>query len=306
MKIAVCIIDHDQDASVARTIKKLGRQTKKPDEIIVCCDSDIPFVSDRPDVSVVHELTSGRCLNRNNGARWFLDSDCDAIVFLDGDCCPKHTNFLQKYSDLLEKYGLVFGTREHSMPKRKLELPPSDLLTANMDNLYRGKKLDSTDLRVASGAVDAWNRASTFEERLDLMVTGMIGWSCNFGFTRKALAKHMSFMKTAYGRYELFDSNAFNGSWGYEDVAMGIDALYAGISIGISDDLKVVHSAHDRTDGLFDHVNGRHLIMQRVRVLEKSAKVKNMAYTVMLVMFLAYIAGIITGLVTGAIAVGTM
>ena len=138
------------------------------------------------------------------------------------------------------------------------------------------------------------------------MVTGMIGWSCNFGFTRKALEKHMSFMKTAYGRYELFDSNAFNGSWGYEDVAMGIDALYAGISIGISDDLKVVHSAHDRTDGLFDHVNGRHLIMQRVRGLEKTAKVKNMAYTVMLVMFLAYIAGIITGLVTGAIAVGTM
>ena len=50
MKIAVCIIDHDQDASVARTIKKLDRQTKKPDEIIVCCDSGIPFMSDRPDV----------------------------------------------------------------------------------------------------------------------------------------------------------------------------------------------------------------------------------------------------------------
>ena len=196
---------------------------------------------------------------------------------------------------------MVFGTREHTSPKG-LKKPASDLLTANMDNLWLKKPLDNSDLRVVSNAVESWQNAKSFNEKLDLMITGMIGWSCNFGFTRKGLIKHIKFMEKHYGKKEIFDSTAFNGNWGYEDVAMGIDALYAGLNIWIADDMKILHQAHERSDGLFDHVKGRHLIMDRVRNLEKITTIKDKAYISLIIMFWVYIVGVITGLVTMAVS----
>lgn len=76
---------------------------------------------------------------------------------------------------------------------------------------------------------------------------------------------------------------------GYEDVAMGIDALYAGLDIWIADDIKILHNSHNRTDGLFDHVKGRHLIMDRYRRLDKITKQKDRSYNTLMLTFGFYI-----------------
>lgn len=305
MKLAVCIINHDQP--IEKVIKSLDKQSKKPDTIIICSDGKELPKFDRDDIiSLDNSDVPGRCSNRNAGAREFIDTDCDSIIFIDGDCVPKSKNFLAEMADRLDQFDLVYATRQHDIKGKKLKFPPSDLLTVNMDNLYHGKKMDLTDLRVASRAVESFNESETFEERLDLMLTGMIGWSCCFGMTRKGLETHLKFMKNIHGKNELFDSSAFDGSWGYEDVAMGIDALYAGLKISVAEDCTVIHDAHERCDGLFDHVRGRHLIMQRARAIQKAVKVKDKAYLTMMILFFSYIAGIITGLVTGAISLGAM
>lgn len=305
MKLAVCIINHDQQ--IDKVIKSLDRQSKKPDLIIVCSDGkQVPHFDREDIISLDNSKNPGRCTNRNIGAKEFLDSECDSVIFIDGDCVPKSRDFLADMADRLDQFDLVYATRQHDIKGKKLKFPPSDLLTVNMDNLYHGKKLDLTDLRVASRAVESFNESETFEERLDLMLTGMIGWSCCFGMTRKGLETHLKFMKNIHGKNELFDSSAFDGSWGYEDVAMGIDALYAGLKITVAEDCTVIHDAHERCDGLFDHVRGRHLIMQRARSIEKAVKVKDKAYLTMMILFFSYIAGIITGLVTGAISLGAI
>ena len=300
MKISICITNHNQNELVKQTIDILQYQYQKPEYIFVCSD-DKQFNSKDPSIICINnDKLKGRCENRNSVITEFLDSDSDALVFIDGDSYPKDKDFIIKYEDLFEKYDLVFGTREHTNITG-LKKPASDLLTANMDNLWLKKPLDNTDLRVVSNAVKSWHNSKTFNEKLDLMITGMIGWSCNFGFTREGLLKHLKFMKKYYGKKEIFDSTAFNGSWGYEDVAMGIDALYAGLNIWISDEIKIVHKSHERSDGLFDHVQGRHLIMERVRNLEKVTKMKDKIYTSLIVLFWAYIIGVITGLVTMAV-----
>ena len=79
---------------------------------------------------------------------------------------------------------------------------------------------------------------------------------------------------------------------------MGIDALYAGLNIWITDDIKILHNSHERSDGLFDHVKGRHLIMDRYRNLNKVTKQKDHIYNTLMLVFGFYIIGIITGLFT--------
>lgn len=301
MKISICITNHNQNELVKQTLGILEYQYQKPEQIFICSD-DKQFKSKDPKIICINNKDKkGRCENRNSVINEFLSSDSDAIIFIDGDSYPKEKDFIIKYEDLFEKYDLVFGTREHTNPVG-IKKPASDLLTANMDNLWAKKPLDNTDLRVVSNAVSSWQVSKTFNEKLDLMVTGMIGWSCNFGFTKKGLKKHLKFMETYYGKKEIFDSSTFNGNWGYEDVAMGIDALYAGLKIWISDDIKIIHQAHERSDGLFDHVKGRHLIMNRVRNLNSITTMKDKAYTTLIIMFWVYIVGVITGLVTMAVS----
>ena len=305
MRIAVALPNHNQHAIVRETIGKLMEQSLPPAAIYVLSDAK-PFWKIPGDPDNVIPINNakkfiGRCGNRNSVVQPFLNSPYDAIVFMDGDCSPIGDDFLESYATLFTKYGLVFGTRTHS-DRTGLKTPPSDLLTANMDNLYSGAPIDYTDLRVVSGAVKAWNESTTFSERLDLMLTGMIGWSCNFGFTKRGLRKLTKFQKATYGMKEgIFDSDAFQDGWGYEDVAMGIDALYAGLEIGVTDCVKVLHRSHDRSDGLFDHVKGRHVIMERYRGLEHSVKMKDLIYKAAIVSSAFFTAGLITGMVTESI-----
>lgn len=305
MEISVAIPNHNQHEMVRRTIELLDMQSVRPSAIYVLSDGK-PFwkIPGTPDNVVPINNSKkflGRCGNRNSVVAPFLSSNDDAIVFMDGDCFPESPDFLSRYATLLENHDLVFGTRRHT-DISGLSLPPSDLLTANMDNLYSGKALDYRDLRVVSGAVRAWNESRTFNERLDLMLTGMVGWSCNFGFTRKGLLRLRKFQRDTYGMDEgIFDSAAFRDGWGYEDVAMGIDALYAGLDIAMTDSVRVVHNSHDRTDGLFDHVRGRHAIMERYRELVTSSRRWEAVKRAMLLASAFFTGGLITGLVTMAI-----
>lgn len=302
MKIAVAITCHNQHAYVKDAIKLLYEQDVTPSIVYVLSDGK-PFWNLPGDPGFVIPLNNhgkfiGRCGNRNSVIQHFLDSDCDAIVFMDGDCYPKTLDYLGKFEKLFENHELVFGTREHD-DVSSLALPPSDLLTANMDNMWKCEPIDYTDLRVVAGAVSAWQEAKTFSERLDLMLTGMIGWSCNFGFTKEGMKKLRKFQQDIYGLKEgIFDSEAFGDGWGYEDVAMGIDALYAGLDIWITDSVKVGHRSHNRSDGLFDHVKGRHKIMERYRMLDRYVKSKNLILYAMMVGTAFFTGGLITGMFT--------
>jgi glycosyltransferase involved in cell wall biosynthesis len=297
MLISVAITNHNQNSKVKECIALLNRQRLKPSTIFVLSDGRPFRCNDTNVVCINNARDIGRCENRNSVIQQFLKWEVDALVFLDGDCSPIGDSFIKEYAGLLKDNDLVFGTRIHT-DVTGLKRPPSDLLTANMDNLYSGNALDYTDLRVASGAVRQWNESSSFDERLDLMLTGMIGWSCNFGITRKGLLQLLKFQKAHLGIKGIFDSGTFRNGWGYEDVAMGLDALYAGLKIGISDKIEVCHAAHERSDGLFDHVRGRHLIMDRYRKLEKSSKLKNLIYMAAILASAFYTAGLITGMVT--------
>lgn len=201
-----------------------------------------------------------------------MESDNDALVFIDGDCEVRDPEFLSRYEEYFANYGLVYGTRRHT-DVTGLTNPPSDLLTANMDELWGHKGLDYTDLRVKSGAVGLFQKTDDFYEKLDLMITGMISWSCNFGMTKQSLNEFLPFLEERFGCKGLFDSEAFNDGWGYEDIAMGIDALYCGIKIWIDTHIEVIHNSHNRSDTLFSHIAGRHKIMNRVRYHE-SLKIK--------------------------------
>lgn len=300
MKIGISITNHNQNENIKETLDVLSNQTVKPDLIFICSDAK-PFNTDQENVVCINnDVLKGRCQNRNSVISYFYKNELDTLIFIDGDTYPKEKDFIEKYIEYFKKYDLIFGTREHT-DISKLKVPPSDLLTANMDELWQKKPLNYQDLRVVSKAVESWQTSKTFTEKLDLMLTGMIGWSCNFGFTKKGMTKLLDFMENNYGRREIFDSKAFNGSWGYEDVAMGIDALYAGLDIWITDDIKIMHKVHERTDGLFDHVKGRHLIMERNRMLERLNKQKNTLYSLLMILFGFYIAGIITGLITASL-----
>lgn len=306
MKISVALTNHNQHEMVKETIKLLLSAETKPSHIYVLSDGK-PFwdFSKNPRIIPLNNTGAftGRCGNRNSVIKPFLASNDDAIVFMDGDCFPENPAFLEKYWMLLDNHDLVFGTRRHT-PVDGLSVPPSDLLTANMDNLYHGKPLNYSDLRLVSGAVGAWRDSKSFAERLDLMLTGMIGWSCNFGFTRKGLETLRKFQKDTYGLDEgIFDSCAFHEGWGYEDVAMGIDALYAGLDIMISDGVRVGHHSHDRSDGLFDHVKGRHAIMERYRMLEEAREKWEWVKRAAIVASAFFTGGLITGMVTYAVSI---
>ena len=267
MKLTVAITSHNQTEQLAKTICLLNEQTEKPDNIFLLVDGkkDLDIYKN---VTVINNKENpGRCNNRNSIILPFLISDSDALVFIDGDSWPKDKKFIKNYKKLLSKYDLVFGTRRHT-PIDNITLPASDLLTANMDELWQGKPLNYDDLRVTSGAIKAWNNAKTVDEKIDLILTGMITWSCNFGISRKGLLKHTEFMEKTYNIVDkLFDNKTFAKGWGYEDIAMGLDAIFAGLNIGISENIEVIHTAHERSDGLFDHIKGRHLIMERYRKL---------------------------------------
>lgn len=299
MRIAIAISNHNQNKKVEFCVKELLKQKHKPEIIFVMSDAKPYKQYNNKDgiVVAINHNNQGRCTNRNSVIKPFLESNCDAIIFLDGDCYPSNVNFISNYNYLFKNNDLVFGIRKHTNING-LSKPPSDILTANMDNLWKKEDLNYDDLRIASGAVSAWKESKTFNEKMDLMLTGMIGWSCNFGMTKEGCLRLTKFMKRQWNVDGIFDYNTFGTKWGYEDVAMGIDAMFAKLNVTISPNVEITHKAHNRSDGLFDHVKGKHLIMDRYRALVNDKEVKNKVYTFWIVAIIFYFIGVIVGMVS--------
>ena len=58
-------------------------------------------------ICINNKKLKGRCENRNSVITEFLNSDSDALVFIDGDSYPKNKDFIIKYEDLFEKYDVL-------------------------------------------------------------------------------------------------------------------------------------------------------------------------------------------------------
>lgn len=274
-KTVVVLLSHNQKKTISRCISKLRECDPPPSSFIVVDDRSDPEQiphSSGPDVLVVHtEKTHGRSSARNLGIREALAAGADYIIFMDGDTMPEDTAFVWGHTEFLaggEPGRMLFSTRRHiPNPEKPCTKPPSDYLTANMDSMYNREDLTSTDLRVVSDTVSTYQSASTFDEKCDLILSGMVTWSCNFSFDREAATKLNTFMVEKYKIDGWFDDMAFSSGWGYEDIAMGLDSLFAGIDIQIQDGPRVLHLMHDRTDELHSHIQGRHRIMERYRKL---------------------------------------
>lgn len=296
-KIVVVIPHHNQKSTVELCISHLLLGTRVPDLILVIDDHSDPgqelYIADKGLVKVEPaKYGKGRSSTRNQGIRSAMEEQADFIIFLDGDTIPESEDFV--YQHVLALSGgppgrMHFSTRRHIprptdfrdylsgtmfYPSEKCTVPPSDYLTANMDNLYKGKPMVDTDLRVVSRTIEEYGKAQGFDEKCDLILSGMVTWSCNFSLDAEAAVKINKLMKDIYHVDGWFDDTVFNTGWGYEDVALGLDALFAGVDIRISDGPRVLHFMHNRSDDLHSHIQGRHRIMERYRKLMTS-KINN-------------------------------
>jgi glycosyltransferase involved in cell wall biosynthesis len=307
MKLAICIPYKNQKDTVEFCLKKLLKQTRKPDIIIVVNDNSnhIPSfdksITNKLCVIVqnLSESTSGRCHARNRAIDTADAWGCDSVIFLDGDTFPANNTFVEDYAKQLSSTEpvAIFGPRSHIhrpvkikdisdldsdtiiagvYPHIEIDRYPSDLLTANMDNLALNKRFNEwehSDLRIVSGHFLSWEGTADINERADMLTSGMISWSCNFGLNKLAWTQLSQFMEVTYGTQTYFDFKMFSDGWGYEDVAFGIDLHFAGVNISVGDEsINIYHFMHNRSDNLHTHILGRHRIMERYRKITTSAK----------------------------------
>jgi GT2 family glycosyltransferase len=116
MKIAVVIATTGRPLTVAETLRRLSRQTRAPDHILVvgAAESDLPSDADReahfPHVTFA---LSGRGLTKQrNRALDLLGKDYDAVIFFDDDYVPVRT-FVAGAEQLLSKYVSVAAASGH-------------------------------------------------------------------------------------------------------------------------------------------------------------------------------------------------
>lgn len=280
----------DQERIIRYNLERIDKMSNKPDHVVVIDDhSSMPTLESTPCgwLHVYQADERGRASTRNKGLVEALKLGADVIIFMDGDSIAEDELYFERLDDYFkdpEKSTLVFGTRVHEYEPRDLNKwyegddtvyktyprKPSDLLTANMDNLQNGEPLDNRDLREVSGVVEALENAKSFNEKVDLILTGMVSWSCNFALNKKAALDVRKFMFNTYGAKDMiFDETAFRTQWGYEDVAFGLDSIFAGVDVQLQDQSRVVHFMHGRSDELYTHIQGRHLIMDRYRHILK-------------------------------------
>lgn len=297
MLITVAIINN-QNKQVKNIIAQLMDLDYKPDTIYVLPDSkDIKAIKKYPEVEII-DCENGNA--RNLAIQKFMKSGNDILIFMNSDCTPDTKDFLKNYELLLNNYDIVFGTRRYTDVSR-LKTPPVDFLVANIDNMYRNKKFNYTDLRIVSGAVTTWKNAKTFEEKLDLILTGMICQCGNFGITHKGLKQLMKFQKNTYGLNDgIFDTRL--DIEGYCDIALGIDAICAGLDIGISDGVRVIQTSRNRMGKNIDDINMHHLAMEHYRMLENTSTLWEKLKNIALVASAFFTAGLITGMVTYAVS----
>lgn len=286
MNTAVIILCHNQQEFVDLAVKMLLDQTIRPTNIIVFDDcSAVPYQTVHPEyVTIIRsEKTVGRARGRNLGINKALEFGAQILIFFDGDSYPADNNFIENYQRAFAEYPAksisFYGMREHI--QRPINLKeyirdeecytyepiinlPSSLLNTNNDNLYLGYDLNYKDYREISGIVDLYNKMTSFNEKMDLILTGRITWSCNFAIDADGLES----IKNLNDYLFFFDDHEFK-SWGHEDVAFGIDSMFAGVECKLITNTYVKHFLHERApeDTVVGRTEGRHKIMNRYRRL---------------------------------------
>ena len=284
MKISILINNHNQNELVKQTIEVLNYQHQKPHLIYVCSD----------DKSFTSNIDNVVCIDRdiNHGLEEFLCSDSDALIVLGGDCYPSDKKFIMNYEEHLEQFDLVYGMKEYSNPERIAKLP-LDLGIENIDNLWKNKQLNLEDIREYMNVVNRWQNTFSSTEKLDMIVSGNVGWNGNFGITKKALFKLKKFIKSLNDNRQIMDFS--------DDLKFCLEAFYSGLKIWMASDVKVVQKISNRKKSIVEEQFDSKLILSKLKKLDSTAKVKDRVYTSMIILFGVYIAGLITGLVTCAI-----
>ena len=282
--VTVVIPCHNQDDIVRLNIELLlNEQLITPNFIVVINDHSRKFnIEQTKQVRTFDAPLRGRVNCRNFGIEKALELGSDVIIFMDGDSIPKDDSFIRNYIKLdLAGPKMVFGMRNHiDRPKDlskfnydfdyesiKVKKFPSDLLTANLDRKYIYNNTE--DLRVVSEAEELFSKSKDFNEKANLITSGMITWSCNFLITKEAAEILKTFMKKVYDVDGYFDNKTFGADWGGEDNAFGLDSHFAGIDIKTTKKSNILHFMHERTDSLFTHVKLGNLMINRLINLHK-------------------------------------
>ncbi len=278
--LTVVIPCKNQDYIVNLTIKKFQNMKVAPDKILVINDnSDIFNIKENDFVKVINTSNynvSGRASARNLGIATALEMGSDQLVFIDGDSIPSDDNFIEKYKEEFNQRDnqLLIGLRKHvdkigysgvNLYSGKMTKYPSDYLTANQDNFSLGLQPVPDDLREVSKMNVYFNNAATFNDKADLMLSGLVMWTCNFAIDKVALSNVINQNYKVFDRLFYFDDVQFT-KWGYEDIAFGLDALFADVNVKFVN-VHTHHLMHNRSDELFTHIEGKSIIYNRYRTL---------------------------------------
>lgn len=290
MSSSVIILCRDQQDFVNYAIAKLCEQTVLPRNIIVVDDGSIePFypIVDTLVTVIRNEKPVGRARGRNLGINRALTTGNNYLIFFDGDSFPADKYFIENYEKAFSEHSSdcvsFYGMREHiqrpldfgeflkdseSYSFKPIMKMPSSFLNSNNDNLYDNlyfqRDLDYEDYRDISGIVDLYGKMTSFNEKIDLILTGRITWSCNF-----AIDVHGIEAVNKINDYQFyFDDTEFK-SWGHEDVAFGVDSMFAGVDCRLIKNTYIKHFLHERApeDTVVGRTAGRHKIMNRYRRL---------------------------------------
>ena len=268
MKISVVIICHNQDHIVNINIAHLlHNQTIKPDHIIVVDDcSSLCNISNYPNVHVLstkHNNTRGRSAARNMGIKKALDLKSDYVIFMDGDMVPLHNQFIEIHVHHLKQnpLGIIFGFRQQVPSVNwKNQVVYADSKAVKDSN-------ESEDPRLIAKIYPVFNELTELNEQVNYVLSGWVTWSCNFSMSSDALNRLNIFTTKHKQSGSWFDEGTFSEEWGWgnEDGAFGLDNLYAGNKIILTNTVTLAHLMHESKYIQLKSINGNALLFNRLR-----------------------------------------
>lgn len=254
MKTLLTIVSKNQQQYAARMKEAVEAMSCIPDRVLIVLDrptaqelkdtqdifgsplyhvvsvQDIPSYAGRPQMKYgIPYFCAGAA--RNMAARFAMEADYDAVIFIDGDCYPE-PDLVNAHLELLESEepAVTVGRRNeakhgwHDQREKDAEHP--------IPIFGKQERITKEAFFVDSGVV----------------------WTCNMGINRQAMSEIMSLNKALFGRDELCSSD-FSGTWGGEDGYLGLEAFYLDIPVMpvCRKGAGVRHVEHDRPLDKYDH-----------------------------------------------------
>lgn len=115
MRVAVTVGAYNEEKNIAYLIESLLKQTRLPDEIVICDDGSTDktakitksFAVKYPQIKYIYQKNAGPAKARNNA---WKSAAADVCVFTDGDCVPE-PNWIEELLKPLseEKIGATAG-----------------------------------------------------------------------------------------------------------------------------------------------------------------------------------------------------